>query len=693
MTAEQALQAILEELRKQNRNRGSGDGSKSPRASELAASGLTELQKEIDLLNQKSRIDADFNQHQQLRLERLQDLKRAQEALNDAEADGAQPSDARLKELTKNVKDAEKGVDDLTDAIQRQNDAGKSGAAIFKSLTDSVLGLSGPMESIGQMFDGSKSDIARRFNDLGVSFANAVVSGELFIGISLKMIDSLVTMALETDAALASFRASTGAGNEFNAVIADIERSTFAAGVTFGDVTAAVTSLKNVYTDFTYLSEQQMGALGETTALLQTMGLEFGTQSEVMQIATQAMNMSLSESQTLMVDIASIARSLGQDINAVGQDFIQNADFLVRFGKDGKEVFEDLAVSAKALGTEMGLLVKVMEGFQTFDEAGMQVGRLNAILGGPFLNAMDMLNASYEDPAEGIRMLRDGFDAAGRSIEDLSGAELMAVSKAMGLSLTETKELLGETNEEMEIRRIKEAEIAAEAAKTQSITDALSNSMKALYINMEPLITNVFIPFTQTISGFATAIGSLLSTQAGFVGFMTAIGASLGAGIGLMLAFTAAIPVVGATMAAFSLQQAVMYAGIGAALGGAAGFGLGQLGVSAGMGGGGGTTTVKPKARFASGGVVQATSVAMVGEHGPEMVEMPVGSRVTSAPVTQQLTDAIANLSRQLNNMNAGTAGTQQIAVYIGQEKIDELVVKGLNSNAGRKALSPFGNG
>jgi len=675
LTQEQLLQQILDHLKSGSTSSGASKSGGKKRSTLRGSVSNAELD---DLKARKEHLD-DLNAQEERRLDLLGKLTAAQNNYNTALDNNASAAEmaevaAALKEATENVEGFNEGIGSFA-----------AGTQAFESMAESVLGLSGPMETLSQIINGGRNSML----GFGTTLRDGVVSGTLFIGIAMKMIDSLATMALETDAALASFRASTGAGNEFNEVIADIERSTFQAGVTFGDVTAAVTSLKNVYTDFTYLSKQQQKDLGTSTALLQTMGLEFGTQSEVMQIATQSMNMSLSESQALMLDIASIARSLGQDINDVGQDFIQNADFLVRFGKDGKEVFEDLAVSAKALGTEMGLLVKVTEGFQTFDEAGAQVGRLNAILGGPFLNAMDMLNASYEDPVEGIRMLRDGFDAAGRSIEDLSGAELMAVSKAMGLSLTETKELLGETNEEMEIRRIKEAEVAAEAAKTQSITDALSNSMRSLYLNMEPVITKVIIPLTEKISKFATIIGDFLKTKDGFIGYMTAIGASLGAGIGLMLAFTAAIPVVGATMAALSASQVLMYASIGGLAGGV----LGNMAGNSLWDPSSAGTTVKPKARFASGGVVQATSVAMVGEHGPEMVEMPVGSRVTSAPVTQQLTDAIANLSRQLNNMNAGTAGTQQIAVYIGQEKIDELVVKGLNSNAGRKALSPFGNG
>ncbi len=279
----------------------------------------------------------------------------------------------------------------------------------------------------------------------------------------------------------------------------------------------------------------------------------------------------------------------------------------------------------------------------------------------------------------------------------------MAVSSAMGLSLTETKELLGETNEEMEIRRMKEEELAEAAAKTQGITEALNNAWKALYINMEPLITNIFIPLTGWISGTATALGELTQSTGGIIAFGTVLGAVFGAGIGLMMAFTTAIPFVGAAMAAITWPAVLTALAWGTGLGALAGGLAGTAAASAMEGGGsssyeppkfasGGVVQGIPMAEFAGGGTVQGTSVAMVGEQGPEMVEMPVGTRVTSAPATKNLTDAIKNLSHQLNTLKGGSPGTQQIAVYIGQEKIDEIVVKALNSSAAQSAFGPFTN-
>ena len=678
--------AAAEREEGESRRTGSTPGSERS----TSAASNTQLEREIKLLKDRRDIDKDIAKRDVRRLKHLEALKKAQDELNTAVADGK--SDAELKPLRKSLKDATEDSDKFDAALKRA----AAGGALFESMADSILGLSGPMQAVSQTLSMGLAGI----NEWASAMVRGVVSGELFVGVGLKMIDSLVGFALETDAVLASFRASTGAGNEFNSVITGVERATFAAGVTFEDTAAAVGTLKNAFTDFTYLSKQQQEEITKTTVLLQKMGLEFSTQSELFQIATQSMNMSTSGAEGLLLDLASVARSLGRDIDDVGQDFVQNADFLVRFGKDGVEVFEELAVSAKALGTDLGLLVKVMEGFETFDGAGASVGRLNAILGGPFLNAMDMLNASYEDPVEGIRMLRDGFDAAGKSIEDLSGAELKSISSAMGLSLTETKELLGETNDEMEIRRMREEELFEQATKTQGITEALNNAWKAMYINMEPLITKIFIPMVGWISELATKLGEFTSSTEGITTFGTVLGAVLGAGIGLMMAFTTAIPFIGLGLAGVA-WPAVLGA---IAFGGIIGGGIGHVAGSSAMPTfGGATSDDEPVSKFAGGGVVrstpgkrrgsvQGTSIAMVGEQGPEMVEMPVGSRVTTAPATKNLTDAIKNLSQQLDSLKGGSTGTQQISVYIGQEKIDEIVIRALDSSTARSAFGPFTN-
>jgi hypothetical protein len=636
---------------------------------------------------------------------RLQALRKQLE-LSKAKGEDDQKTRERIQEKIGALKLLEKGLKDVSRREREVQDQVKAGATIYKAQLSSYLSLSSGMNTFAQSLAGGKNGL------LGYATAalESVKSGDLLKGVALKLIDVNIQFALEQDKVISNFRQQTGAGTEFNNVIRDTERATFAAGVTLEDTAQAVTALKNQFTDFTYLNQDTQKEVTKTTALLNQMGFDFSTQANIMQTATQAMGMTVDQSQDLLLDLASTARSLGIDINKLGADFEASKDFIVRFGDDGQEVFEELAVQAKALGMELSGLIGVVEKFKTFDSAAQSVGRLNAILGGPFLNSIDMLNAAYEDPIEGIKMLREGFDQAGVSIEDLSGAELEAFASALGMTTTETKKLLGATNEELEIQRIKQDELAEQAAATQAIQEKLNNAMKGFYANLGPIVDGL-TPLIDKLGGAAQAMGDFINSGAGIPTFMGLIGALGGAGIGLSLglskalqAATAAIPVVGPALAAAQAQmvnaftgKALAFAGIGALAGGIGGALLG-VGVNAAAGVGGFGSGKKgggvPKeyaGKYANGGIVggRGTAVALVGERGPEFVEMPTGTRVDTAPKTEALTKSIETLITKLDKMGSGT---QQIAVYVGQEKIDELVVKGLNSEKARSAFSPYTN-
>ena len=177
--------------------------------------------------------------------------------------------------------------------------------------------------------------------------------------------------------------------------------------------------------------------------------------------------------------------------------------------------------------------------------------------------------------------------------------------------------------------------------------------------------------------------------------FMSVLGALGGLGIGVFfamsqaaLAFTAAIPAVGPAMALFQegeakkyMKKALVYGAVGAASGFAAGS-IAGAGLSALMGTqSGDTAAAETVPRFKSGGTV--TTPQAVVHPGEMVITGGQGSEVISQKDFKELLDGIKTLA-------AGNGGTNQVAVYIGQEKIDEIVVKALDSEAGRTVLSPY---
>jgi ribosomal protein L11 len=605
------------------------------------------------------------------------------------------------------VAGAKKKMAEGAKAVGEYTSKVEEGAAAFGKFSNTLLSVEGPLGEIGSLLRMGTGGLAGMAEGLMESAA----SGDLYLNMGLKLVDLSMDMikyqldfAIGQHDAIAEFRKATGAGTEYNDMMRKVERSNYRIGVSMEDVAGSTTAMKNTFTDFTYLSKDVQADLIETSTHLEKMGLSFGSQAQVMQVATQSMNMSVAESKQLMIDLASTARSLGMDIEEVGSQFLENKEFLVGFGDDAGKVFEDMAKQAKALGMEVSTLTGLMDKFSSFDEAGQAVGRLNSILGGPFLNSIDMMNAAFEDPIEGIKMLKEGFDQAGVAADSLSRPELLAFADALGLSAEETANLLGKSNEELEIQRIRQEELAEQARQTQSLTDQLSSAFNTMYVQLGPLIEDRIVPLISWLGGVTAAIGEVLLSKAGMITFFTVVGALFGTGIGLaigmafaMQAATAAIPFVGPALAAAQgvmvkafIKKAAVSAGIGLLAGAAVGAGVGAV---AGSGMKKKEEEESEEPRFQHGGTVKASTVAMVGEAGPEMVELPGGSRVTSAPATQQLTHAINTLSRKLESGGgAGSTGPIHLSVYIGQDKVDEIVVKALNSDTARNQMSPYAN-
>ncbi len=483
---------------------------------------------------------------------------------------------------------------------------------------------------------------------------------------------------MEQDKVFAEFRKSTGAGVEFNKMIKEGEEAGRSYGVTLEESAGAIGALKNTFTEFTYLAPEVQKDIVDTSLVLGEMGLDAQTSADFFQMSMTGMGMGAKEANQALLDLSATAQGLGVDVNKMGQDFIANREILSRYGGNAVDVFKDMAVQAKATGIEVGTLMGFVDQFKTFDQAGQSVGRLNAIMGGPFLNSIDMLNAAMEDPVEGIRMMKSAIDQAGISAEDLSGAEIMAFADALGMSAEDTRKMLSESNEELDQRTMKMEEAAEQAKKMQNMTDELKNAMKELIIDAEPFVTNVLKPM---ISALSSAI-SFLGKAAGSLGEFGSTALFAGTAMaGLLMMIPGMQP--------FAIAGLAILGGLGVAA------------LTQGMDQGDEGNLSRPTSlkgysrggRHIAGQAMQprSTSVAVVGEGGPELAELGTAGQISTASTTERLTKAMENVSSDLRKLpTGGEKGDTHLAVSIAGEKIEELVIKSLRSPRARNMLGPY---
>ncbi len=578
------------------------------------------------------------------------------------------------------------------------------GSAMADSLQDSFLGLSGGLGQVAALVAGGPAAIDG-FGS-GVMGMESIVS--LTSGTMLKLVEVSFDFALEQDKVFSEFRKSTGAGREFDGVMKDIEGSGRIAGVTLAEAAEAVGALKNTFTDFTYYNKETQKEIGKTVTTLAEIGFGMQTQAQIIQTTTQSMGMSIEGAQDFLLDIQNTATSLGIDVDRLGQEFEKNRDILARYGGNATEVFKEMAVQAKAVGMEVSQLLGVVDKFKKFDDAAQAVGRLNAIMGKPALNAMDMLNAAYEDPAAGVRMIKDAFDEAGNSVEALSGQELMVWADALGMSAAEAANFLGQSNEELQINQMEMEEAAQKAQEMQSITDQLSNAFKQLYLDAEPFLTNVLIPIVKGFADFMEIIGKGIRGLGTFGSTAIFVGTAL-AGIAML------IP--GLQGLSFASLAILATAG-GVAAGAMASYGENnsEEGVAAAQEIAGFSSMAKggrifasmipaPLKRFSNGGVVLKTSagspsvpIRMNEANRKELAIVPTGTMIANADDTKKVIQSNEAVLGELKGLRrdmlvaAENKAKEKVQLVLdnGREFTTTVVRDGLNAG---NSLSPFGGG
>ena len=501
-----------------------GGGNTSPRRSrviaregeEIAESYRREteaLKDNLTALENEIAFRGKLSDQKQIRMAQMQEELKLLEKIE------ASASPKRTDKLIKQL-------ENLKDAHQDLNEDLGLGAAKAEQLTRSILGINGEADKFAKIMPTSKAELG----GFVTKTIEGVKSGEIFIRIFNKLAAEGFNLSMALDKVNAELSRETALFQETGTImdqqariIRDVESSNRVLGVTAAETKQAMGALQSSMADFTRMSKSDKTAILNTATVMQELGINAGTSAQIVDKATKSLGYQNSEIRGISDELHATAQSLGVPFKQIADDFNTVATELAFYGEGAIDVFKDLSKQSKATGLSMQNLLKIGgQAFNTFDGAAQKVGRLNAILGGPYLNSIDMLNASE---AERIDLIKQSMDASGQMFNDLSKYEQMAISDALGVSTEEARRLFGELDaaQEMDIR--KKEKMEETARKAQATMDKLTNAFMSLVVSLDFIIgplSFIVEKFSQLI---ATPVGKFIGQVVLYVG--GAIGAFL----------------------------------------------------------------------------------------------------------------------------------------------------------------------
>jgi hypothetical protein len=360
-------------------------------------------------------------------------LEQRKAALEMARAyDGSSAAISRLKNEIKQLEAATSGFVDIAGAMhQRVN--GLMG--ITDAWKTDLLALTMVGGDMGQSFTSNLEKISKAANTaegkqkrMGANWQK--VSEGMNAGF-YAIVSQTMKLANGLDQAMVSFRKAHGASDQFVKAIPALEEKFYKLGISAEQAAQVMGSLYSSMTGFTRLAPDGQKAAREMATVLESLGVDAAASAQNMEILNRSMGFSGQQAANITGQLFSLAQKLDISTSKMMEDFTRLGPQLTVYGSQAVNVFVRLEAAAKESGIQVERLLSIASKFDTFKGAAESVGQLNAVLGGPYLSVMKMVQQT--DPSERMKMLAQATQQAGLSFDQMSYYQRKAVAEAAGL--------------------------------------------------------------------------------------------------------------------------------------------------------------------------------------------------------------------------------------------------------------------
>lgn len=450
------------------------------------------------------------------------------------------------EEVEDELKRLNKELDNLENSVDRTKKAVDSLSSGFGDLLKGNLtsGLKSLGKGLGEVFKKEGLNPVGKFKDQlfgltkkaiggsggAIAALGGLAAGFIAVGIAAAAWKKIFKLAIEVGDAQSAFMKATGASREFASSLSEVTEDVRRFGASAKEAGESFQALFTGVSDFTMMSAGAREEITKSAVALSKLGVSNQDFARGSQIAIKAMGQTGVQAAATQREIAALGMDIGVAPSKMAADFAAAGPQLAKFGSDGVQTFKDLAVAAKVTGIEVGRLMSITGKFDTFEGAASAAGKLNAALGGNFVNAMELVTAT--DPVERMNMIRDSILDAGLSFDTMSYYQRKFFAESAGLegeaelaalmsgNMDSLAGNIGKTSDQY-------ADMAEKAAKAQSFQEKINTLMMALIPVVEPIVemlTSLSDWMMENMDAVALGMKTALVLVTGLAAGITALG-------------------------------------------------------------------------------------------------------------------------------------------------------------------------
>lgn len=398
------------------------------------------LEQNLETLKKTNASDIEILKAEQKILKTSQEIFKIKEEIGEATEEELQ----NLEKINEELENQKKKEEEILKAEKKAEEIhnkkyqiAKDTLKIFTDQYSSALGINGAMSSIMQNAE-----------NIGSGFANGM-GGLSIVSSIFNIVGSVVgkvgEIADRLQKATITWVSSTG---QLSNIADTFGASLMEFGIGVEKLTQANVDLYNGMTSFSKQSDTVKASLISNAAKMGNLGVATATTGRNFNDLTKGLKFSATEVTGINDKLAKAAIGAGIAPRKMAEEMSAAMPKMAAYGQHGVDVYIALQKAAKSLGMEMSTLTNIVgDQFDTFEGSARAAGKLNAVLGGNYLNSVDMLNASEEDR---IVMLKQALDASGKSWDSMGKFERKALAATLNITdLNEAGKLFGSSTKEL----------------------------------------------------------------------------------------------------------------------------------------------------------------------------------------------------------------------------------------------------
>jgi len=183
----------------------------------------------------------------------------------------------------------------------------------------------------------------------------------------------------------------------------------------------------------------------------------------------------------LEVDMTKFAKGLsaefGLNSKLMSRDMSKAIKDVKHFANSTVKEIAKATAYAHSLGLELKDITGILDAFNTFDQAAENVSKLSQAFG-VNIDVMKLVEAKTPDDA--LKMLKDSFTSAGKSVENMNRQELQLIASTVGMSEEAVRQGLSSKNQAISMNHLAKTtdNLSKKSMTASEATKALKNDIE-----------------------------------------------------------------------------------------------------------------------------------------------------------------------------------------------------------------------